>query len=105
MHTIKPIDHEIILQAIVDTGKIITIEDHNIVGGLGSAVAEVIAEANRTVMFKRLGLHDFSSGYGTYTQVKEMNGIGVEKIFQERENCYGERAVSVNPYGLYLKLV
>ena len=83
MHTIKPIDHEIILQAIVDTGKIITIEDHNIVGGLGSAVAEVIAEANRTVMFKRLGLHDFSSGYGTYTQVKEMNGIGVEKIFQE----------------------
>ena len=80
MHTIKPIDREIIIQAIKETGKIITVEDHNINGGLGSAVAEVIAESGYGVAFKRLGLHDFSCGYGTYTQVKERNGLGIEQI-------------------------
>lgn len=75
IHTIKPIDREIILRAIEETGKIITIEDHNVIGGLGSAVAEVIAEYGKNTNFKRLGLHDFSSGYGTYEQVKENNGV------------------------------
>ena len=76
----KPIDKEIILQAIEETGRIVTIEDHNIIGGLGSAVAEVIAESGKGVTFKRLGLHEFSNGYGTYAQVKDMNGIGTECI-------------------------
>lgn len=80
IHTIKPIDREIIIKAIEETGKLVTIEDHNIIGGLGSAVAEVVAESGRGVKFRRFGLHDFSKGYGTYTQVKEMNGIGVEQI-------------------------
>ena len=83
IHTIKPIDREIILQAVEETGKIVTIEDHNIIGGLGSAVAEVIAESGKGVAFKRLGLQGFSNGYGTYTLVKEMNGIGVERIVSE----------------------
>lgn len=83
MHTIKPIDREIIVQAIKETGKIITVEDHNIIGGLGSAVAEVIAESGLGTRFKRIGLHDFSSGYGSYTQVKEINGIGQKEIIKE----------------------
>lgn len=83
MHTIKPVDKEAVLQAIEQTGKIVTIEDHNIIGGLGSAVAEVIAESGKSVAFKRLGLDSFSSGYGTYVQVKEMNGIGIKHIFDE----------------------
>lgn len=81
IHTIKPLDREIILKAIEETGKVVTVEDHNVVGGLGSAVAEVIAESGKGIVFKRLGLHDFSTGYGTYTQVKEMNGIGKEQIY------------------------
>ncbi len=80
MHTIKPIDREIILQAAEETKGIITIEDHNIIGGLGSAVAEVIAEAGTGILFKRLGLQSFSNGYGTYAQVKETNGIGINQI-------------------------
>lgn len=80
IHTIKPIDNEIILQAAEETKGIITIEDHNIIGGLGSAVAEVIAEAGRGILFKRLGLQNFSNGYGTYAQVKEMNGVGINQI-------------------------
>lgn len=80
MHTIKPIDKEIIWKAIEETGRIVTIEDHNIIGGLGSAVAEVIAEAGKPVMFRRIGLQGFSNGYGSYEQVKEMNGIGIENV-------------------------
>lgn len=83
LHTIKPIDTDMIQEAIEETGKIVTIEDHNVIGGLGSAVAEVIAEFGKGIAFKRLGLHDFSSGYGTYAQVKEMNGIGTKRLCQE----------------------
>ncbi|NBJ97508.1 transketolase [bacterium 1xD8-48] len=83
IHTIKPIDKEIILQAIAETGKIITVEDHNIIGGLGSAVAEIIAESGKGVAFKRLGLQSFSNGYGTYAQVKKLNGIGIKQIYDE----------------------
>lgn len=83
MHTVKPIDREIILQAIEETGRIITVEDHNIIGGLGSAVAEIVAESGRGVLFKRVGLCGFSERYGTYMQVKEANGVGVDKICRE----------------------
>lgn len=88
MHTIKPIDAEILLSAMEKTGRIVTIEDHNIIGGLGSAVAEVIAESGKGVIFKRLGLKKFSDGYGTYTQVKEQNKLGIEQIHREiRKLC------------------
>lgn len=80
MHTIKPIDKEAVIKAVEETGKIVTVEDHNAIGGLGSAVAEVVAEYGKEVKFSRLGLNDFSKGYGTYVQVKEMNGIGIDQI-------------------------
>lgn len=83
IHTIKPIDNEIILRAVEETRRIVTIEDHNKIGGLGSAVAEVIAESGKGVVFKRFGLQGFSNGYGTYEQVKEMNDIGIEQIYNE----------------------
>lgn len=83
IHTIKPIDREIILRAIEETGKIVVVEDHNVTGGLGSAVAEVVADSGKGVMFRRIGLHGFSQGYGTYAQVKEMNNIGIEQIYSE----------------------
>ncbi len=76
MHTIKPLDQEVLIKAVEETGKIITVEDHNIIGGLGSAVSEVIAEYGKAVRFKRLGLREFSHGYGTYEEVKNQNGIG-----------------------------
>lgn len=77
IHTIKPIDKEIILKAASDTGVILTIEEHTIFGGLGSAVAEVVLENNNTsIRFKRLGLNGvFPSGYGTYQEMKEMNKL------------------------------
>ena len=44
MHTIKPIDREIIIKAAKETGAIVTVEEHNTIGGLGSAVAEVLVQ-------------------------------------------------------------
>lgn len=82
MHTIKPIDKDTIVKAIDDTGKIVTVEDHNIIGGLGSAVAEVVAEYGKNVVFRRLGLKDFSTGYGIYTDVKYGNGIGITDLLK-----------------------
>ena len=82
IHTIKPIDKDIIKRAIEETGKIVTIEDHNVIGGLGSAVAEVIADYGKGVMFNRVGLKDFSKGYGSYQELKENNGVGFEQIYE-----------------------
>ncbi|MBN1636061.1 MAG: transketolase family protein [Deltaproteobacteria bacterium] len=64
MHTIKPIDKEAILKAVMDTRRIITVEDHNIYGGMGSAVADVIVEAGKACAFKKLGVPDAYSIVG-----------------------------------------
>ncbi len=58
MHTIKPIDKDIILDAVKDTRRIITLEEHNVLGGLGDAVASVIAESGKGCAFTKLGLQD-----------------------------------------------
>lgn len=58
MHTIKPIDEAAVLQAIQDTRRIITVEDHTVVGGLGSAVADVIAKSGKGCAFRKLGYQD-----------------------------------------------
>ena len=82
MHTIKPLDEKIIKKAIDETGRIIVVEDHNIIGGLGSAVSEVVAEYGKGIKFERIGLKSFSNGYGTYSQVKDANGVGKSDIQQ-----------------------
>lgn len=88
MHTIKPIDQESILKAANETRAILTIEEHAIEGGLGSAVAEVILEGgNKSVRFKRLGMNNaFPVGYGTYDQMKEANGLSQHDIIREARN-------------------
>lgn len=83
MHTIKPIDRDAVIRAVEETGKIVTVEDHNVIGGLGSAVAEIIAECGKCVKFERCGLHQFSAGYGTYEEVKFVNKIGKAQIYKE----------------------
>lgn len=58
MHTIKPIDREAILKAVTDTRRILTVEEHNVLGGLGDAVASVIAESGKGCVFQKHGLTD-----------------------------------------------
>ena len=72
-HTIKPIDTDAIFSAIEETQGIITVEEHSIIGGLGSAVAETCLENNeRPKLFKRIGLKDtFSSVVGSQQHLRE----------------------------------
>ena len=63
IHTIKPIDTDLITKAAAETGAIVTCEEHNIIGGLGSAVAEVLAE-NMPVPMERIGTHDVFGASG-----------------------------------------
>ncbi|MBL6974703.1 MAG: transketolase family protein [Deltaproteobacteria bacterium] len=58
MHTIKPIDEAAILEAVMDTRRVITVEDHSVIGGLGSAVAEVIAKSGKGCAYRMLGYQD-----------------------------------------------
>ena len=64
MHTIKPIDREAVLKAVAETRRIITVEDHEVMGGLGSAVAEVVAESGKGCAFKMLGHQNAFSTIG-----------------------------------------
>ena len=58
IHTIKPIDKEAIMKAVEDTRRIVTVEEHNVIGGLGTAVADVIAESGKGCAFTKVGLQD-----------------------------------------------
>ena len=82
MHTIKPIDKDEILAAMKETKGIITAEDHNVIGALGSAVSEVIAENGGVKAFKRLGVPDEFSIIGARKDILahyEIDAAGIEK--------------------------
>ncbi len=74
IHTIKPIDRDIIIAAAKDTGAIVTAEEHNIIGGLGSAVAEVLCEAAPVPML-RVGVEDTFGHSGKVPALLEMYGL------------------------------
>ena len=57
IHTIKPLDEEIIVKAANETGKIVTVEEHSVIGGLGSAVCDVVAEKAPAKVMK-IGIND-----------------------------------------------
>lgn len=80
IHTIKPFDADIIRKAAQDTKLIVTVEEHSIVGGLGSAVAEVIAESGVGGRLARVGLQDFVKGYGKHDDLKKYNDFSRERI-------------------------
>jgi transketolase len=82
MHTIKPIDKAAIVKAARETGVIVTVEEHNIMGGLGGAVAEVLMDENAgDVKFKRLALPDVNvSKIGSQEWLRDQYGLGVKDI-------------------------
>jgi transketolase len=80
MHTIKPIDKDAIMTAVKETRRIVTVEDHSVIGGLGSAVAEVIADGGKACAFTRLGLQDKFSAIGLHEDLMAMNGIDANGI-------------------------
>jgi len=79
MHTIKPVDVDAVKDCAEKIGKIITVEDHNIINGLGSAVCEVVAEIGKGKV-KRIGIQDKFGESAVYERLMEKNGITVEEI-------------------------
>ena len=88
MHTIKPLDIDAVNACIKDTGRIITVEDHNILNGLGSAVADVVAESGKAVL-RRVGVQDQFGQSAPYERLLEMNGITVDNIVKQAEGLMG----------------
>lgn len=79
IHTIKPIDEKLIVKIAKETNKVITAEDHNIIGGLGSAVAEVLSE-NYPCIMKRIGLNDQFGESGKPADLYEKYSLSADKI-------------------------
>ena len=79
MHTIKPLDVDCVADCVNNIGKIITVEDHNILNGLGSAVCEVVAEMGKGKV-KRVGIQDQFGESAPYERLLAKNGVTVENI-------------------------
>lgn len=90
VHTIKPFDEESVVEAAKAHSLLVTVEEHNIYGGLGSIVSEVVAEKRLGVGVKRIGLPDmFAKGYGTLAEVRRQNGLDEESIREKLARCLG----------------
>lgn len=82
MHTIKPIDKDIIIKCAKETKKIITIEDHSIIGGLGTAVCEVLSE-NYPIKVERMGIKDTFGKSGKAEELMKFFEITSEDIIKK----------------------
>lgn len=82
VHTIKPLDKETLVKSARKTGKVITVEEHSVIGGLGSAVAELLSEECPTKM-KRIGMPDCFGESGEPEELMKKYGINCENIVSE----------------------
>ena len=89
IHTIKPIDNELLINAAKETGAVVTAEEHSIIGGLGSAVSEVLAEAYPVPVVK-VGIKDTFGESGKPDQLLKKYGLTVESIVDN-----AKRAISL----------
>lgn len=89
MHTIKPLDTEAIRQAVSDCGLILTVEEENIIGGLGGAVAEYLAEqSGQKYRFKRIGIPDtYGDVIGSHGYLQKLYGIDADGIAKQVREC------------------
>lgn len=91
LSSIKPFDRDIVLESIQHTRKVITVEEHQVIGGIGSAVAECIAESGIQCTFKRMGFLDkFVTEYGWHKDLLEMNNLSPDSIYQGAQELLGK---------------
>ena len=89
MHTIKPLDREIILKAAKETGKIVTAEEHNVIGGLGDAVASVLSEECPTPLVK-IGVNDEFGHSGPAVDLLQQFGLCASHIEEVVKKALGK---------------
>ena len=86
MHTIKPLDKNLVLRCTKQTNAIITAEEHSIIGGLGAAVAEIIAEKNIDIKFLRMGIKDVFCESGSPEDLLEKYELNEKYMIKNTEN-------------------
>jgi transketolase len=82
IHTIKPLDEELVVAAAKETGKVVTVEEHSIIGGLGGAVCECLAE-KAPVPVKRIGIEDVFGESGPALELLHKYGLDAEGIYRQ----------------------
>lgn len=82
--TIKPFDEKSVIEEIKKQKNIFSVEEHNIIGGIGDSIASVIATNNLNCKLTKIGLNDcFAEGYGTYSQIRKMNKLDAINIYEK----------------------
>ena len=82
IHTIKPLDKELVIEAAKATGKVVTVEEHSVIGGLGSAVADVLSENAPTRMMK-IGVNDVYGESGPALELIKKYGLDGQSIYEK----------------------
>lgn len=82
IHTIKPLDEELVVAAAKETGKVVTVEEHSIIGGLGSAVCDVLSEKAPTKVMK-IGVNDVFGESGPALELIKKYGLDAESIYKK----------------------
>ena len=82
VHTIKPLDEELVIKAAEETGKLITVEEHSVIGGLGSAVCDVVCEKNLAPVHK-IGVKDVFGESATAEELLEKHGLDAKGIYKD----------------------
>ena len=82
IHTIKPLDEELIVEAAKETGKVVTIEEHSVIGGLGSAVCDVLSEKAPTKVLK-IGINDTYGESGPAVELVKKYGLDAVSIYKK----------------------
>lgn len=89
MHTIKPLDYEI-LDKQTSCKLIVTVEEHNVLGGLGSAIAEYLSTKKSAPVIHRIGVEDRYPHSGSYSSLLKENGLDTESLKEKIEKIYRE---------------
>jgi transketolase len=97
MHSLKPIDKNLILKILKEKKAVFTLEEHTILGGLGSAVAEIISESAFNKPFKRIGVRDeYPKVVGKQDFLRELVGISPNDVVKIVEEIYLNKTAVVN---------
>jgi transketolase len=95
MHTIKPLDSDLVMQCALETGAIVTAEEHSVIGGLGGAVAECVSQ-NTPVPVERIGVNDTFTESGPYAELLDKYGMSVEAIVAAVQRAVTRKQASLS---------